>query len=78
VVIERRTCAQLAPPPAYSHVIARGSTNVWTAGAVPLDAHGNLVGANDHRAQAGQVLHNLLAALHEAGAGPEQVVKTTV
>jgi len=79
VVIERRSCAQLAPPPGYSHVvIARGPTNVWTAGAVPLDAYGNLVGANDHAAQAGQVLDNLLAALHEADAGPEHVVKTTV
>ena len=79
MVVERRTCARLAPPPGYSHVvIARGTTNVWTAGAVPLDAAGNLVGADDHRAQADQVLRNLLAALQEAGAGPDQVVKTTV
>jgi enamine deaminase RidA (YjgF/YER057c/UK114 family) len=79
VVIERRTCAELAPPPAYSHVvIARGATSVWTAGGVPLDAAGNLVGGDDHRAQARQVLDNLLVALHEAGAGPEAVVKTTV
>lgn len=79
MAIERRICAELAPPPAYSHVvIARGATNVWTAGAVPLDAAGNLVGGDDHRAQAGQVMDNLLTALREAGAGPEQVVKTTV
>jgi enamine deaminase RidA (YjgF/YER057c/UK114 family) len=79
VAIERRTCAQLTPPPAYSHVVtARGITSVWTAGAVPLDASGDLVGPGDHRAQARQVLDNLLVALREAGADPEQVVKTTV
>jgi enamine deaminase RidA (YjgF/YER057c/UK114 family) len=79
VTIERRTCAQLAPPPAYSHVVtARGITSVWTAGAVPLNAAGDLVGPGDHRAQASQVLDNLLVALREAGADPAQVVKTTV
>jgi enamine deaminase RidA (YjgF/YER057c/UK114 family) len=79
VAIERRTCAQLAPPPDYSHVVtARGTSSVWTAGAVPLDAAGNLVGPGDHRAQASQVLDNLLVALGAAGADPEQVVKTTV
>src|SRR6266540_4259036 len=45
---------------------------------LPLDPAGNLVGGDDHRAQARQVLDNLLVALHEAGAGPEAVVKTTV
>jgi enamine deaminase RidA (YjgF/YER057c/UK114 family) len=39
---------------------------------------GDLVGSGDHRAQASQVLDNLLVALREAGADPEQVVKTTV
>lgn len=79
MAIERRTCAQLAPPPSYSHVVtAPGTTSVWTAGTVPLDATGDLVGPGDHRAQASQVLDNLLVALREAGAGPEQVVKTTV
>ena len=51
---------------------------MWTAGAVPLDAAGDLVGPGDHRALARQVLDNLLVALREAGADPEQVVKTTV
>jgi enamine deaminase RidA (YjgF/YER057c/UK114 family) len=79
VAIERRVCAELAPPPAYSHVVtAHGGANVWTAGAVPLDGAGDLVGAGDHRAQAAQVLDNLLVALRTAGAGPEHVVKTTV
>jgi enamine deaminase RidA (YjgF/YER057c/UK114 family) len=69
----------LASPPGYSHVaIARGSTLVFTAGAVPLDADGELVGADDAAAQTDQVVANLLAALSVAGAEPEDVVKTTV
>jgi enamine deaminase RidA (YjgF/YER057c/UK114 family) len=77
--IERRVSQELAPPPAYSHVVtARGAPSVWTAGGVPLDADGKLVGAGNHRAQAAQVLDNLLVALREVGAGPEHVVKTTV
>jgi enamine deaminase RidA (YjgF/YER057c/UK114 family) len=47
-------------------------------GAVPLNAAGDLVGPGDHRAQASQVLDNLLVALREAGADPAQVVKKTV
>lgn len=50
--IERRNSGRLAPPPSYSHVVtARGGTSVWTAGGVPLDASGELVGAGDHRGQ---------------------------
>jgi enamine deaminase RidA (YjgF/YER057c/UK114 family) len=79
VSIERRVSDRLAPPPGYSHVVTvAGGASVWTAGGVPLDAGGQLVGPGDHRAQARQVLDNLLVALDEAGAGPEQVVKTTV
>ena len=69
----------LASPPGYSHVaIARGSTLVFTAGAVPLDADGELVGADDAAAQTDQVVANLLAALSVVGAEPADVVKTTV
>jgi enamine deaminase RidA (YjgF/YER057c/UK114 family) len=67
------------PLAAYSHVaIAHGSTLVFTAGAVPLDATSELVGADDAAAQTDQVVANLLAALSAAGARPEDVVKTTV
>jgi enamine deaminase RidA (YjgF/YER057c/UK114 family) len=58
--------------------IATDSTLVFTAGAVPLDAAGELVGADDHVAQTVQVIDNLLAALAAGGAGPDDVVKTTV
>ena len=77
--IERRTVPLLATPPGYSHVaIARGSTLVFTADAVPLDADGELVGPEDPVAQTNQVVANLLAALVAGGAGPDDVVKTTV
>jgi enamine deaminase RidA (YjgF/YER057c/UK114 family) len=77
--VELRNVSGLAPPPGYSHTaIARGATLVFTAGAVPLDATGELVGADDAVAQTDQVVANLLAALSGAGAGPGDVVKTTV
>ena len=69
----------LSEPPGYSHVaVARGSKLVFTAGHVPLDQAGNLVGPGDLGAQTRQVLANLEAALAEAGATPQDVVKTTI
>jgi enamine deaminase RidA (YjgF/YER057c/UK114 family) len=71
----------LAEPPGYAHVAwarADGSRLVFTAGAVPLDAAGDLVGGDDPVAQARQVLANLEQQLAEGGATPDDVVKTTV
>jgi enamine deaminase RidA (YjgF/YER057c/UK114 family) len=69
----------LSDPPGYSHLaIASGGSLVFTAGQVPLDAQGELVGEGDHRAQTEQVLRNLMATLEAANALPEDVVKTTV
>ena len=77
--VERRNVPGLASPPGYSHVaIARGATLVFTAGAVPLDATGEVVGVDDPVAQTDQVVANLIAALTAAGVGPDDVVKTTV
>jgi enamine deaminase RidA (YjgF/YER057c/UK114 family) len=79
VAVELRNVETLAPPPGYSHVaIGRGGTMVFTAGAVPLDAKGELVGEGDAVAQAEQVIENLLAALRAGGANPGDVAKTTV
>jgi enamine deaminase RidA (YjgF/YER057c/UK114 family) len=79
VAVELRNVGTLAPPPGYSHVaIGRGGTMVFTAGAVPLDAQGELVGEGDAVAQAEQVIENLLAALEAGGASPGDVAKTTV
>jgi len=78
-MIERLTVPSLAPPPGYAHVaVASGAQLVVTAGAVPLDAAGQLVGAGDVRRQAEQTLDNLVAQLAAAGASGEDVLKTTV
>jgi enamine deaminase RidA (YjgF/YER057c/UK114 family) len=64
--------SHLCPARTTACLLARGdrlgTTSVWTAGAVPLDAAGDVVGPGDHRALARQVLDNLLVALREAGA----------
>jgi len=79
VTVERRDVPGLAEPPGYRHyAVASGSRLVFTAGAVPLDPTGGLVGAGDHEVQTDQVLANLLAALEALGASPDDVVKTTV
>jgi len=79
VAVQLRNVARLAPPPGYSHVaVALGGTMVFTAGAVPLDADGNLVGEGDPLEQTDRVIGNLLAALEAGGAGPSDVAKTTV
>ncbi len=79
MTVERKDVPGLAEPPGYQHyAVGRGSRLVFTAGAVPLDAAGELIGAGDHEAQTEQVPANLLATLEAAGARPADVVKTTV
>jgi enamine deaminase RidA (YjgF/YER057c/UK114 family) len=79
VTVERRDVPGLAEPPGYRHyAVASGSRFVFTAGGVPLDPTGRLVGPHDYRAQTEQVLANLIVALEAAGARPDHVVKTTV
>lgn len=77
--IERRTVPELFPPPGYAHVsIATGASLVLTAGAVPLDGEGNLVGPGDVGAQTQQTIDNLMRQLAAAGATGDDVLKTTV
>ena len=79
MAVEYSDAPALAPPPGYSHVaIAPAGTLVLTAGAVPLDADGSVVGPGDPTAQARVVLDNLLVALETGGASPADVLKTTV
>jgi enamine deaminase RidA (YjgF/YER057c/UK114 family) len=78
MAVRRFDAPGLSEPPGYAHVATGSGRLVFTAGAVPLDGDGNLVGPGDHRAQAEQVLRNLVAALDAAGAGPDDVAKTTV
>jgi enamine deaminase RidA (YjgF/YER057c/UK114 family) len=78
-VVEHFNAPGLSEPPGYSHaVVASGGRLIMTAGAVPLDAEGDLVGHGDYVAQTRQVLGNLGLALRAAGASGEDVLKTTV
>jgi enamine deaminase RidA (YjgF/YER057c/UK114 family) len=51
---------------------------IFTAGACPLDAAGETVAPGDVAGQAEQVMENLRIALGAAGAGLDDVLKTTV
>jgi enamine deaminase RidA (YjgF/YER057c/UK114 family) len=78
-LIERTNAPGLSQPPGYSHVVvASGSRLVTTAGAVPLDAEGNLAGAGDLLLQARKTLENLASALEAVGARGREVLKITV
>lgn len=69
----------LGPSPGYSYVArASGGSLVFTAGAVPLDREGSLVGPGDVVVQTKQAITNLDTALSAAGAGARDVLKTTV
>ena len=64
-------------PYAYAAVSDPGRM-VFTAGACPLDADGATVAVGDVAGQARQVMENLAAVLEAAGAGFDDVLKTTV
>jgi enamine deaminase RidA (YjgF/YER057c/UK114 family) len=51
---------------------------VFTAGACPLDANGDVVSPGDLAGQAERAAENLLAALADAGIGVDSVLKTTI
>jgi enamine deaminase RidA (YjgF/YER057c/UK114 family) len=65
-------------PYAYAAVSPPGARLVFTAGACPLDSEGRTVAPGDISAQAEQVMANLRIALRAAGAGLDDVLKTTV
>jgi reactive intermediate/imine deaminase len=68
----------MPPTNGYSHAVAFTGAMVMISGQVPLDADGRLVGADDARAQARQVFHNLQMALAAAGARMVDLIKITV
>jgi 2-iminobutanoate/2-iminopropanoate deaminase len=70
--------SSLSAPHGYTHVITvDGGRTVYIAGQVPLDPHGQLVGAGDFAAQVRQTFENLKAALAAGGASFSDVVEMT-
>ncbi|RJP78686.1 MAG: RidA family protein [Candidatus Zixiibacteriota bacterium] len=61
----------------YNQAVVGSGTLVFTAGQIPLDLDGNLVGGGVAE-QTRQVLENLKQVLGAAGSSLRQVVKTTV
>ena len=62
---------------AYSQATTDGDL-VFTAGQIPLTPEGDLLDDASIAVQTERALDNLLAVLDEAGAAPEDVLKTTV
>ena len=79
-MLERVTVPGLFPPPTYSHatVVEAGTKLAFLAGAVPLDADGNVVGEGAAVRQAEQVLVNLGEQLRAVGSDLGHVVATDV
>jgi enamine deaminase RidA (YjgF/YER057c/UK114 family) len=70
---------RLFPGAPYAYAaVTDGPSLVFTAGACPLDEHGQVTAPGDIPAQARQALANLRTALEESGAAIHDVVKTTV
>lgn len=68
-----------APVGPYNQAIAASGQMLFVAGQIPLDPKtGEIVGAGDITLQTQQVMANLEAILKAAGAGWEDVVKTSV
>lgn len=61
----------------YAYAAAVGDL-VFTAGACPLDADGDVVCLGDVPGQARRVMDNLVAALEAAGCALDDVAKSTV
>ena len=75
-LIRAETLTDTAPY-AYAARVPGGDL-VFTAGACPLDADGEIGAVGDLAGQAALVMDNLRAALAAAGAGLEDVAKSTV
>jgi enamine deaminase RidA (YjgF/YER057c/UK114 family) len=76
--LKRHNPSQLPRPSGYSHAVsAVGSRTVFLAGQTALDADGRITG-DGIVAQFEAALANLLAALADAGGGPEDLARVTV
>ncbi|MEV6532697.1 RidA family protein [Streptomyces sp. NPDC051639] len=79
-MLQRVTVPSLFAPPVYSHasVVEAGTKLAFLAGAVPLDADGEIVGVGDPVRQTVQVLANLDEQLRAVGSDMAHVVSTDV
>src|SRR5262249_3750535 len=77
---QRAIVPALFQPPGHAHytLVEAGTALVLTAGAVPLDTSGVLVGEGDLQAQTRQVITNLEIALRAAASGLEHARSSTV
>ena len=65
--------------PYYSNAVrSESGPLLWISGQVAIDKNGKLVGQDDLRAQATQVLENIKAILTASDANMEDIVKVTV
>ena len=63
----------------YSNAVrSEAGPLLWISGQVSLDAQGELVGKDDLRAQAVQVLENIKRILEDSSASMDDIVKVTV
>ena len=63
-------------PKGYSNGVAATGRQVFVAGMIGWDAHGNFP-SDDFADQVRQALVNIVAVLEEAGAKPEHIVRMT-
>ena len=76
--IQRINPSKLQTPlAAYSQVVKKGPI-ITTAGLIPTNTDGSIVGEGDIKKQTTQTLENLVNALAAVGATLDDVVKTTI
>jgi 2-iminobutanoate/2-iminopropanoate deaminase len=75
IVLTKEAPAPIGP---YNQGIVASGSFLFIAGQVPIDPHNGQVIQGDIKTQTRQVLKNLQAIIHQAGAAVESVVKTTV